>query len=244
ANPAAVAANQFSPDLHQPYVDELILGFRKQLPYAIGIDVAGIHRIYNDTYANLEINGFYPSGPNQPFGGYGAIDPNRGNVFQETNNTWSKLNYTALEVTVTKNISHGVQFRAGINRQWQHISGDWNPHDPARYIQPSTFANDKLLYMPRGNNEENSLPLVTGGTQLTYGPTWQKYRLNFGGSYLAPLGITLAGSYTVEAGPWSGPVIYQLPLGHPQLAPLGPAVVVSSTGSRQSHPLPTRSAYR
>ena len=63
--------------------------------------VAGIHRVYSDTYANLEINGFYPSAPNQPFGGYGAIDPSRGNVFQETNNTWSKLNYTALEVTMT-----------------------------------------------------------------------------------------------------------------------------------------------
>jgi len=243
ANTAAVAANQFSADLHQPYVDEVILGFRKQLPFAVGIDVAGIHRVYSDTYANLEINGFYPSGPNQPFGGYGAIDPTRGNVFQETNNTWSKLNYTALEVTITKNMSRGFQFMAGINRQWQHISGDWNPHDPALFIQPATFPNDKLLYMPRGNNEENSLPLVTGGTQLTYGPTWQKYRLNFGGSYLAPLGITLAASYTVEAGPWSGPVISQLPVGDPQLNVFGPSIVVSSTGSRQSNPLSTRSRY-
>ena len=122
-------------------------------------------------------------------------------------------------------------------------SGDWNPRDPARYIQPDTFPNDKLLYMPRGNNEENSLPLVTGGTQLTYGPTWQKYRLNFGGTYVAPLGITLAASYNVEAGPWSGPIIYQLPVGDPQLAAFGSSFVVSSTGSRQSNPLSTRSRY-
>jgi len=243
ANSASVASNQFAPDLHQPYVDEFILGFRKQFPFQIGMDIAGIHRIYKDTYANLEINGFYPSGANQPFGGYGAIDPARGNVFQQVNNSWSRLNYTALEITFTKNMSHNFQFMAGINRQWQHIDGDWNPHDPAKFIQPSTFPNDKLLYMPRGNNEENSLPLTTGTTTLTYGPTWQKYRLNFGGTYIAKWDINLAASYTVEAGPWSGPVVDLLPVGDPQLAAFGPATVVSSSGSRQSNPLATRLRY-
>src|SRR3989475_4388670 len=86
------------------------------------------------------------------------------------------------------------------------MSGDWNPTDPARFIQPGAFANDKLLYMPRGNNEENSLPITTGTTVHTYGPTWQKYRLNFGGSWIAPYGVVVAASYTVEAGPWSGAV--------------------------------------
>ena len=47
----------FAPDLHQQYLDEFILGFRKQFPFQIGMDIAGIHRIYKDTYANLEING-------------------------------------------------------------------------------------------------------------------------------------------------------------------------------------------
>jgi hypothetical protein len=238
-NTASVASNQFAADLHQPFVDEFILGFRKQLPHSIGIDVAGIHRMYKETYANLEINGIYPSGPNQPFGGFGAIDPARGTIFREVNNTWSRLNYTALEITVTKNLSKGIQFMAGINRQWQHISGDWNPTDPARFIQPSAFPNDKLLYMPRGNNEENSLPLTPGGTTLTYGPTWQKYRLNFGGTYLAPFGITLAGSYTVEAGPWSGPVVNALPAGDPQLAVFGPG----RTSNGQSNPLSTVLRY-
>jgi hypothetical protein len=240
ANTASIAANQFAPDLHQPYVDEFILGFRKQLPHAIAIDVASIHRIYKDTYANYEINGFYPSGANQPFGGYGAIDPNRGNVFEQVNNSWSRLSYTALEITATKNLTHGFQFMAGINQQWQHITGDWNPHDPAKFIQPSAFPNDKLLYMPRGNNEENSLPLQSGTTTLTYGPTWQKYRLNFGGSYLAPFAIALAASYTIEAGPWSGPIVNKLDTPDPVF---GPSTVVSSTGVKQSNPLSTVLRY-
>ena len=236
---ATISANQFDPNLHQPYVDEFILGFRKQLPYQFGIDVAGIQRTYKDTYAQLEINGIYPSGPNQPFGGFGAVDPARGTVFQQTNNSWSRLNYAALEITVTKNFSHRFQVIAGINRQWQHISGDWNPHDPAKFIQPSAFPNDRLLYMPRGNNEQNSLPLATGGTTLTYGPTWQKYRHNFGGTYLAPCGISLAASYTIEAGPWSGAIVDRLAVGDPQLAVFGPAL--ASNG--QSNPLSTRLRY-
>ena len=243
ATTASIAANQFDPNLHQPYVDEFILGFRKQLPGRIGIDVAGIHRVYKDTYALVETNGFYPSGPNQPFGGYGAVDPNRGNIFQQTNNSWSQLNYSALEITITKNLSHHFQFIAGINRQWQHLSGDWNPHDPARYIQPSAFPNDKLLYMPRGNNEENSLPLTTGGTTLTYGPTWQEYRHNFGLTWTAPFDIVVATSYTIEAGPWSGPVVDVLPVGDPSLAVFGPSTVRSSTGVAQSNPLSTRLRY-
>ncbi len=243
ARTGSLAASEFDPDLHQPYLDEMIVGFRKQFPSALGIDVAAIHRVYKDTYARPDINGFYPSGPNQAFGGFGKLDPNRGIVFQQTNNSWSRLNYTALEVTATKNLSRGLQFMAGINRQWQHISGDWNPTDPARFIQPSAFPNDKLLYMPRGNNEENSLPIATGSTVHTYGPTWQKYRLNFGGSYQAPLGVTLAASYTIQAGPWSGAIVDLLPVGDPQLAVFGPATVVSSTGVPQSNPLSTRMRF-
>jgi len=243
ARTGSLAASEFDPVLHQPYLDEGIVGYRMQLPYAIGIDVAGIHRVYKDTYARIDINGFYPSGPNQPFGGFGRIDPTRGIVQQQTNNSWSRLNYTALEVTATKNLSRGFQFMAGINRQWQHMSGDWNPTDPARFIQPDAFPNDKLLYMPRGNNEDNSLPIATGTTVHTYGPTWQEYRLNFGGSWFAPMGVVLAASYTIEAGPWTGPVVTQLPEGDPQLAVFGPPTVVSSTGFRASNPLATRMRF-
>jgi len=243
ARTGALAAAEFDPKLHQPYVDEAILGYRLQLPNAIGIDVAGIHRVYKDMYARIDINGFYPSGPNQPFGGFGKVDPTRGIVYQQTNNSWSRLNYTAIELTATKNLSHGIQFMAGINRQWQHMSGDWNPTDPARFIQPSAFPNDKLLYMPRGNNEDNSLPIQTGTTVHTYGPTWQQYRLNFGGTWYAPRGLVVAASYTVEAGPWTGPVVTQLPVGDPQLAIFGPATVTSSTGFTASNPLSTRMRF-
>jgi hypothetical protein len=84
------------------------------------------------------------------------------------------------------------------------------------------------------------LPLTTGSTVHTYGPTWQKYRLNFGGRYLAKYDITLAASYTIEAGPWSGAIVDLFPTNDPVF---GPATVVSSTGVRQSNPLSTKMRF-
>lgn len=243
ARTATLAASEFDPDLHQPFVDEFIVGFRKQFPGQLSVDTAWMRRQYQDTYAQLEINGLWPSGPNQPFGGFGRIDPNRGLVYQQTNNSWSTLNWSALEITVTKNLANRWQAMAGINRQWQHFGGTWNPFDPARFIQPDAFPSDKLLYMPRGNNEENSLPINTGTTVHTYGPTWQKYSLRFGGTYHAPYGVVIASSYTILAGPWSGPIVNLLPVNDPQLAVFGPASFRLPNGSTQPNPLSTRMRF-
>ena len=234
ARAASIADYEFADDLHQPYVDEFILGLRRQFPWQLSVDVAGIYRSYQDNWARVDINGIYPSGPNQPFGGFGAVDPNRGIIFQQQNNSWSTLEYRALEITVAKNMSHNFQLMAGVNRQWQHFGGTWNPTDPARFIQPDAFESDTLLYMPRGNNEENSLPIATGTTVHTYGPTWQEYSMRFGGTYMAPWGIVLAGSYTVLAGPWSGPIVDQLPEGDPHWRCSGRPTWCSPTAPRRA----------
>ncbi|HXG88472.1 MAG TPA: TonB-dependent receptor [Vicinamibacterales bacterium] len=239
ARNASIADFEFAKDLHQPYVDEFILGFRKQFPGQLSLDIAGISRSYQDMWARVDINGIYPSGPNQPFGGFGAIDPTRGIIFQQQNNSWSTLEYRAIEVTMAKNLSNRFQAMVGLNRQWQHFGGTWNPTDPARFIQPDAFKSNALLYMPRGNNEENSLPITTGTTVHTYGPTWQEYSMRFGGSYHAPFGVNLSASYTILAGPWSGPIVDLLPIGDPQLAVFGPG----RTANGQTNPLSTRMRF-
>ena len=243
ARAAAIADYEFANDLHQPFVNEFILGLRRQFRGQISVDIAGISRSYHDNWARVDINGIYPSGPNQPFGGFGAIDPNRGIIFQQQNNSWSTLEYKAIEATIAKNMANNFQLMAGINRQWQHFGGTWNPTDPAKFIQPNAFPSDTLIYMPRGNNEENSLPIATGTTVHTYGPTWQKYSVRFGGTYLLPWDITVAGSYTILAGPWSGPLVDLLPAGDPQLAAFGPSTVRLANGSTQSNPLSTRMRF-
>ena len=174
----------------------------------------------------------------------GVVDPNRGLVYQQTNNTWSTLEWKAVEITVAKNMSHNFQVLIGINRQWQQFGGTWNPTDPARFIQPDAFPSDPLLYMPRGNNEENSLPIATGTTVHTYGPTWQDYSLRFGGTYRAPWGINLSASYTILAGPWSGPVVDRLPANDPPLAVFGPTSFTLPNGTTQSNPLAHPHALR
>jgi hypothetical protein len=243
ARSASIADYEFADGLHQPFVDEYIIGVRRQFGGQFSLDVAGIWRTYKDNWARVDVNGIYPSGPNQPFGGFGLIDPNRGIIFQQQNNSWSTLDYRAIEVTFAKNMSHNFQLLGGFNRQWQEFGGTWNPTDPARFIQPNAFPSDTLLYMPRGNNEENSLPINTGTTVHTYGPTWQKYSARFGGTYLLPWNMTLGGSYTILAGPWSGPIVDQLPVGDPQLAVFGPTSIRLPNGTTQSNPLSTRMRF-
>ena len=231
---------EFDPDLTQPHVDEYILGFRKQFPGLVAVDTALIHRRNANIFGLLDVNGIYPDAPYQPFVGFGLVDPNRGILYQQTNNSWSKLIYTALEITVMKRLSHNFQAMAGFNKQWHHLSGTWNPGDPAKFIQPDHFANDKAMWMPRGNGEgsgdRNSL--VPGG-RTSYAPTWRAYSIRLGGTYLVPGGVTLAASYTQNAGPWSGPLMDRLAKNDPDVTQYGPPRVPLENGLWAPNPLAT-----
>ena len=68
---AAINALAFDPKLHQPFVDEYAVGYAKQFPGQISLDLSFNRRYFKDAYAEIDINGIYPSGPNQPFGGFG-----------------------------------------------------------------------------------------------------------------------------------------------------------------------------
>jgi hypothetical protein len=178
------------------------------------------------------VNGIYPDGPGQPFIGFGAIDPNRGIINQETNNTWSKLVYSALEITGTQRLGRTLQMMFGFNYQWQNMAGDWNPTDPAKFISPEKFPNNKAIYMPRGNNEHNTL---RSSNDLSYAPTWRRFSFRTGVSYRAAYGIRISGSYSAMAGPWSGPLI-----DNPGSDPLyGPSRITLANGSTQPNPLAT-----
>ena len=229
-------ALEFDSELTQPFVDEYILGFRKQFPGGVAIDVAGIHRRYRKIYALVDINGIYPGEPHQPFVGFGRVDPNRGIIYQQTNNHWSELVYTALEITATKRLSHRFQATAGFNRQWHHISGDWNPTDPAGFIQPDHFPNDKALPMSFGNNDDNSL---SSSTVNSMGFLWRPYSLQLGATYLAPAGVVVAASYTHMAGLWNGPLLDRLSRNDPDVTQYGPPRVPLGNGRTAANPLAT-----
>ena len=234
ARTSTLSTAQFDPNMSQPIIDEWILGYRRQFPGQLSVDVGGIYRKIHNTFAQTDINGIYPSGPNQPFGGFGLVDPNQGIVYRLTNADWHSMHYQALQITVAKNLSRNFQALAAIHRQWQHDSGTWNPTDPARFIQPDAFANNRMLWRTRDPNDHNSYP---GSTTA---PMWNPFSYRFNATWQAPYGILTAGSYSVVSGGWSSWIVKQLPANSPEIAVFGPATVVSSTGVRQSNPLATR----
>ena len=232
-----ISSLQFDPDLHQPSFDEWSLGYRRQFPGQMAIDVAGIVKVNHDQYAQVDINGNYPDGPNKPFGGFGKVDPNQGLLYRLTNNSWGTTHYRALQATLTKNLTSGFQMLFTVQRQWQHLEGTWNPSDPAQFIQPNAFANNKNIWRTDGVQDHNSLAT---GNSLVNNPMWNPYSVRMAGTWHAPWDLVASGSYTVVAGNWTGPVIDQLPANSPLITPFGPSTVVSSTGVRQSNPLATR----
>ena len=243
ARAATIADYEFADDLHQPYVNEFILGLRRQFPWQLSVDVAGIYRSYQDNWARVDINGIDTRrARTSPSAASASSIPTAASSSSSRTTRGAPSSTARWRSRVAKNMSHNFQLMAGVNKQWQHFGGTWNPTDPAKFIQPDAFASDTLLYMPRGNNEENSLPIATGTTVHTYGPTWQEYSMRFGGTYIAPWGVPLAGSYTILAGPWSAPIVDQLPVGDPQLAVFGPARTLAN-GTTQSNPLSTRMRF-
>jgi outer membrane receptor protein involved in Fe transport len=231
---AELSDDQFAADVSQPIIDEWIVGYRRQFPGQIAVDIAGIYRKLHNLYALVDINGFYPDGPGLPFGGFGRVDPDQGIVYQVQNNDWSAMHYQALQITITKNLANNFQALAAIHRQWQQHRGTWNPTDPARFIQPDAFPNNRLLWRTRGPNDHNSYP---GSTTA---PMWNPFSYRFAGTWHAPYGMQFAGSYSVVSGGWSGWIVDRLAANDPDVLKYGPATVVSSTGARHPNPLATR----
>ena len=139
------------------------------------------------------------------------------------------LVYTAIEITTTRRTER-MSATLNINRQWQKYSGDWNPHDAARFISPEKFNNTKALHMPRGNRDHSTLP------SSSYSPTWRQWSVRGGFTYLLPLDITAGVSYTGNAGPWSGPVLDRLAADDPEVTQCGPG----RANNGQTNPLATR----
>jgi hypothetical protein len=235
---AAINALAFDPNLHQPFVDEVVVGFARQFPGQISVDLSATRRAFKDGYGEIDINGIYPSAPNQPFGGFGRVDPNQGLIMQQTNATWTDVVVTDFEVVVAKNMSHNFQLILTGTRQFQHLEGTWNPTDPARFIQPDAFPNNRDLSNHLfGNGDDNTL---NGGGRES-GVAYRPYSVRLAGQYFAPLGIKVAGSYVIQAGGYLGPVVIQS-VADPVF---GPGQIRLANGRTQPNPLATawRFAY-
>jgi outer membrane receptor protein involved in Fe transport len=236
---AAINALAFDPKLHQPFVDEYAIGFAKQFKGQVSLDLSFNRRYFKDGYAEVDINGNYPTAPFQPFLGFGKVDPNQGLIMQQTNATWSTVVVTNMEAMVAKNLSNNFQVVGTFTRQWQHLDGTWNPTDPARFIQPDAFPSNRDLSRHLfGNGDDNSLD--GGGAES--GVAYRPYSVRLAGQYFAPWDLRVAASYVIQAGGYLGPVVVQNATGDPIF---GPSRFTLPNGTTQSNPLATswRFAY-
>ena len=228
----SAATDRFpDPDHQQPYIDEWTVGYRRQLPGGIAVDTGFSRRSYKALPALVETNGIYEG---NVFRGYKNEDFNA--IYAITNNTWNSLVYSGIELNASKR-TKSVQVLGGYTRGFQHVDGTWQPNDPASFLQPSAFPNDKGIGSIRGNMT-NSL----SGTADTRSSSWQKHNLRLGGTWFTPIGVVASLNYVYQSGPYSGPVVTRIAAADPAF---GPATVTLSNGRRVSNPLATtvRFAY-
>ncbi len=217
------------PDRHQPFINEWAVAYQRQFPGQLAVDVSWVNRQYRDRPALVESNGIYDGGVFR-----GVIDPTQNLIFLNTNNEWNWFVYNGFEVTVSKRTKN-LQMLGSYGRNFQHIDGDWQPNDPASFVQPEAFPNDRGLGTIRGSttagqNVSNSL----SGTEDTRSPSWQKHVLRLGGSYNAPWNLVFSAQYSLQSGPYTGPVVTQLAAADPAF---GPATITKSNGQTMSNPL-------
>jgi outer membrane receptor protein involved in Fe transport len=226
AQPASTKVSsdrKIDPDRHQPYINEWLVGYQKQLPGQLAVDATWVHRDYRDRPALVEVNGIYTGGVFS-----GVLDESQSLIYLNTNNQWNWFVYNGFEVTVSKR-AKALQILGSYGRNWQHIAGTWQPNDPASFLQPSAFANDRGLGSIRGSIT-NSL----AGDADTRSPSWQPHVVRVGATYNGPWGLLVSGTWSLQAGPYTGPVVTRIAAADPAF---GPSSVTLSNGRTVSNPL-------
>ncbi|HEX3703234.1 MAG TPA: TonB-dependent receptor [Vicinamibacterales bacterium] len=238
---AGIIANRSNdPDLHQPSVREWGVGYSRQLSGGMAANVDVVHRAFVDRPDLIETNGLYNG---DVFAGY--KNPAFNEIYVATNNRWNTPVYSSADVSITKRTAR-VEAVASYVRQWRHMDGTWQPNDPASFIQPDAFANDKGIGSSTGTAAATSDANSLSGTQMTQPVTgsgqWQDHTVRTGLTYVGPWALILSGSYTFQSGTWGGPIVSQLSKSDPAF---GPPTVTLSNGRVVSNPLATlvRFAY-
>jgi hypothetical protein len=220
-------------DRHQPYVNEWTVSLRRQLPARTTVEVGMVGREYRDRWALVEINGLYS--PSNVFLGYRDLSQNE--IYRVTNNDWNRQATNSFEVNVSHQTGR-LTALANYARQWRHMSGTWQPRDPAAILQPDAFDNSRgigITAAPVSSPSESNSLSGTQGAQNGGNSQWQDHVLQTAAAVQGPFGLTMAASYQYQSGPWSGPIITRVT---PDLS-YGPATVTLPNGRVVSNPLAT-----
>jgi hypothetical protein len=231
---AVTAGRSIDPDFHQPFVQEWGAGFERQFAGQLSTSVNLVRRDFRDRPTLIETNSRFDG---KAFVGY--IDESFNQIYRATNNDWNWPVYTSVELVLTRRTTH-VQGIASYVRQWRHITGTWQPNDPAAFIQPAAFPNDRGIGSSTGSTASPTDANSLSGTHMTQAATgsaqWKDHVVRLGVTYRAPWEVLLATTYTLQAGGWSGPIITRLAAADPSF---GAATVTLSNGRRVANPLAT-----
>lgn len=234
ASSVALANRTTDPALHQPSVKEWGTGYSRQLGGGAAGHVDVVRRRFTDRPTLVETNGRYDG---TVFVGYANEAFNE--IFTATNNIWNTPVYSSIDVSLTKSTKR-VQALASYVRQWRHIDGTWQPHDPASFIQPGAFENHTGIGSSTGTAAATTDANSLSGTQMTQSSTasaqWQDHVVRLGATATGPWGLLLATSYTFQSGAWSGPIISRRAAPDPAF---GPTTVRLSNGRVVTNPLAT-----
>ena len=212
----------------QGHMNELVVGYQRQLGRQTSLDVSVTRREYRDRPAAVETNGLYNG---RTFVGY--RDESQNEIYRLTANVWNWPVVNAVQLQVAHQTSR-LQLLAGYTRQWNYLAGTWQPNDPASFIQPGAFANANGIGFVDGCTsgpwcaDSNSYLVWSGGL-------WYTQLGDVAVALVGPWGLRLATNYKFQSGPWSGPI-----LGFAPSEPaFGPPTVVLSNGRVVTNPLDT-----
>jgi hypothetical protein len=148
-----------------------------------------------------------------------------------TVNEWNWPVYDAIEIVGSKRTDR-LQVIGSYTHVWPHMAGTWQPRDPASFIQPDAFPNDKGLL----GNDNRSASLNNAYNSGTGAPEWTQNIGRISAVYRAPWDLQAAANYTLQVGRWSGPIFERIAAPDPQF---GPPTVRLSNGRLVPNPLAT-----
>lgn len=227
SNPASSRLNSnriIDPERSQPFIDEWIVGYQRQLPGQTSVDVSFVRRNYKDRPALVETNGIYDNGV------FGYRNEALNEIYLVTSNRWNWFVYSGIEVSASHR-ARGVQMLASYTRGFQHVDGTWQPNDPPSFIQPETFPNDHGIGSLFGNITNSYDNFIDQRND-----SWRKHIARLGATWSAPWDILLAGSYVYMTGYESGPILTRVAQADPAY---GPSTLTLSNGRLVTNPLAT-----
>lgn len=153
-NTAPIVSPSFvvSPSLEAPYMDDFYIGYTRQLPWKLVLDVSYVDRTFKNTIGQKDVNIIYENGVFMGFRNVAPFATTAANfasanfsIMEYGNYDNVRQNFQAFTVTVNRNIGDKLSLITSYTKQRKTEKGTFRYDDVNGYLNPqSWFENDKL----------------------------------------------------------------------------------------------------